>query len=396
MHAAFSAAADAILRKAVSGEPRVPGVPGVVAMVTDRRGDLYEGAAGARRLGDAQPMTLDSVFALFSCSKAITGTAVLQLVEQGRLDLDAPAKRYLPEIGELQVLDGFGGDGALKLRPPKRDVTTRMLMLHTAGFGYPYFSAALKRLAAEHGQPDPRLGLKRGLMTPLLFDPGESWEYGIGIDWAGRVVEAIAGERLDSVLKARVLDPLGMTDTAFVPTPSMAARRASMHQRGRDGSLAPFDFSLPEDPEVWMGGGALFGTVPDYMRFLRMWLCDGMGEGGRVLESETVAMAARNHLAGMTIRRMESVNRGVTHDVEFFPGLRKTWGLTFMVNDADAPTGRPAGSVGWAGLGNLYYWIDRRNGVAGFWASQVFPFMDATALEGFLDFETTLYEALLR
>jgi methyl acetate hydrolase len=393
MDAEFSSAADAILERAVSGVPRVPGV---VAMITDRRGNVYERAAGVRRLGETQPMTADSVFALFSCSKAITGTAVLQLVEEGRLDLDAPAKRYVPEIGELQVLEGFDEAGALRLRPPRRDVTTRMLMLHTAGFGYPYFSAALKRLAAEHGQPDPRLGQKRGLMTPLLFDPGESWEYGIGTDWAGQVVEAIAGERLDAVLKARVLGPVGMADTAFVPTPSMRARRAAMHQRDRDGALKAVDFSLPEDPEVWMGGGALFGTVPDSMRFLRMWLNDGLGEGGRVLKPETVAMAARGHLAGMGITRMTSVSRGLTHDAEFFPGLPKTWGLTFMVNEADAPTGRPAGSFGWAGLGNLYYWADRKNGVAGFWASQYFPFMDGAALEGFLAFETALYAALRR
>ena len=393
MDAQFSAAAAAILRKAVTGEPRVPGV---VAMATDRSGALYEGAAGVRRFGEPQPMTLDSVFALFSCSKAITGTAVLQLVEEGRLDLDAPAKRYVPEIGELQVLDGFDQAGAPRLRPAKRDITTRMLMLHTAGFGYPYFSAALKRLAAEHGQPDPRQGSKRGLMTPLLFDPGKSWEYGIGVDWAGQVVEAVAGQRLDAVLKARVLDPLGMADTAFVLSPSMRARRAAMHQRGRDGGLSPVEFELPEAPEVWMGGGGLFGTVPDYLRFLRMWLNDGMAEGGRVLKPETVAFAQRDHLGGTTIRRMVSVSRGVTHDAEFFPGMPKTWGLTFMLNEQDAPTGRPAGSIGWAGLGNLYYWVDRKNGVAGFWASQFFPFMDPAAFDGFTAFETALYEAIGR
>ncbi len=267
MDAEFAAAANSILQRAVTGEPQVPGV---VAMATDRSGNFYEGAAGVRRLGKPQPITSDSVFALFSCSKAITGTSVLQLVEEGRLDLDAPAKRYVSEIGDLQVLDGFDDAGGLRLRPPKRDVTTRMLMLHTAGFGYPYFDAALKRLAAEHGQPNPRLGSKRGLMTPLLFDPGETWEYGIGIDWAGQVVEAVAGQSLDAVLKARVFGPLGMADTAFVLSPSMRARRAAMHQRGRDGGLAPIDFELPEAPEVWMGGSGLFGTVPDYLRFLRM------------------------------------------------------------------------------------------------------------------------------
>ncbi|HZZ62947.1 MAG TPA: serine hydrolase domain-containing protein [Roseiarcus sp.] len=393
MNAVFRAAADAILRKATTGELRVPGV---VAMASGRAGNLYEGAAGVRRLGDGEPMTTDSVFALFSCTKAITGTAVLQLVERGLIALDAPAKRYFPEIGGLMVLDGFDDAGEPRLRPPKRDVTTRMLMLHTSGAGYHYFDAALKRLIVERGEPDPRLGTKRGLMAPLLFDPGEQWAYGLGIDWAGRVVEGVLGERLDAVLATRVLEPLGMADTAFVPTPSMRARRASMHQRGKDGALSPIAFELPEEPEVFMGGGALFGTVPDYMRFLRMWLNDGMGENGRVLKPETVAYAARDRLDGMKIRRMESVTRGVTHDAEFFPGLSKSWGLTFMVNDGDAPTGRPAGSIGWAGLGNLYYWVDRRNGVAGLWASQLFPFMDPAALGGFLAFETALYAALRR
>jgi methyl acetate hydrolase len=123
---------DAILRKVTSGQPSVPGV---VAIATDRSGNIYEGAAGKRMLGQDADMTTDSVFAIFSTTKAITGTAALQLVEDGRLDLDAPAKIYAPDIGKLQVLEGFDERGQPKLRPPKRDVTTRMLLLHTAGFG---------------------------------------------------------------------------------------------------------------------------------------------------------------------------------------------------------------------------------------------------------------------
>jgi methyl acetate hydrolase len=184
MDAVFRAAADAMHRKATTGEPSIPGV---VAMASGRAGNLYEGAAGVRRLGGAEPMTTDSVFALFSCSKAITGTAVLQLVEQGLLDLDAPAKRYASEIGELMVLDGFDEEGEPMLRPPKREVATRMLMLHTSGAGYHYFDAGLKRLIVERGGPDPRLGKKRGLMAPVLFDPGDQWAYGLGIDWCGCV-----------------------------------------------------------------------------------------------------------------------------------------------------------------------------------------------------------------
>src|SRR5580693_2663078 len=143
-------ACDGILQKVVTGKDRVPGV---VAMVTDRSANTYEGAAGERILGGSQAMTTDSVFAIFSTTKAITGTAVLQCVEEGKLDLDAPAKTYVPDIGKLEVLDGFGAEGTPKLRAPKRDITIRMLMLHTAGLGYDFFNASYFRLAQERGQP---------------------------------------------------------------------------------------------------------------------------------------------------------------------------------------------------------------------------------------------------
>ena len=393
MDAQFSAAADAILAKAVTAEP---GLPGIVAILSDRSGNLYEGAAGVRRVGEPEPMTADSVFALFSLSKAVTGTAVLQLVEEGRLDLDAPAKTYAPHIGELKVLEGFDDKGGLLLRPPKREITTRMLMTHTAGFGYDFFNATLKRLSVEHGQPDPRKGGKAGIMVPLLFDPGERWEYGLGIDWCGQVVEGVLGARLDQVLKERVFEPLAMADAGFVMTPAMRAKRASMHRRDKTGALAAIDFELPEQPEVFMGGSGLFASASDYARFLRMWLDEGLGENGRVLKPETIAYAARNHLGDLAVRPLPGVNRALSHDVEFFPGLRKSWGLTFMINEEDAPSGRPAGSLAWAGLGNLYYWIDRKNGVAGLWATQLFPFMDPASLNGFLAFETAAYDALRR
>ena len=189
----LKAAADAILQRVVSGTPRVPGV---VAMATDRNGNIYEGAAGKRMLGQDADMTTDTVFAIFSTTKAITGTAVLQLVEDGKLDLDAPAKNYAPEIGQAQVLEGFDAAGKPKLRPPRRDVTTRMLLLHTAGFGYDFFNEQYNRLAQEHGQPSVITSSRAALDTPLLFDPGEKWEYGSNIDWAGQVVEGITGKRL--------------------------------------------------------------------------------------------------------------------------------------------------------------------------------------------------------
>ena len=202
----LKAAADAILQRVVSGTPRVPGV---VAMATDRNGNIYEGAAGKRMLGQDADMTTDTVFAIFSTTKAITGTAVLQLVEDGKLDLDAPAKNYAPEIGQAQVLEGFDDAGKPKLRPPRRDVTTRMLLLHTAGFGYDFFNEQYNRLAQEHGQPSVITSSKAALNTPLLFDPGEKWEYGSNIDWAGQVVEGITGKRLGEVMQERIFAPLG-------------------------------------------------------------------------------------------------------------------------------------------------------------------------------------------
>ena len=247
MSANFSAAADAILDGVVTSNPRVPGV---VAMVTDRHRNIYEGAAGKRRLDQPADMTTDSVFAIFSTTKAITGTAVLQLVEEGKLDLDAPAKTYAPDIGRLQVIEGFDDKGEPRLRAPKRDITTRMLMVHSAGLSYDFINHTYNRLAQEKGQPSVITASKASLMTPLLFDPGERWEYGTNMDWCGQIVEAITGRRLGEVFKTRIFEPLGIRDTTFELTDAMRRKLASIHARNADGSLTPMDFELPANPEI--------------------------------------------------------------------------------------------------------------------------------------------------
>jgi methyl acetate hydrolase len=391
MVGSLKTACDAILHKVTSGSPRVPGV---VAMVTDRRGNIYEGAAGVRALGQDAPVTTDTVFAIFSTTKAITGTACLQLVEEGKLDLDAPAARYAPELGKLQVLEGFDAAGEPRLRPPARPVTTRMLLLHTAGLAYDFFHESYFRLAKERGQPSVVTATKASLMTPLLFDPGDDWEYGSNIDWAGQVVEGITGKRLGEVFREQIFAPLGITSTAFTLTPDMRARMARIHQREADGSLKPLDFELPQPPEIDMGGHGLYGTVGDYCRFIRMWLNDGTGEHGRVLKPETVRMAERNGLGEKKVKLLPGVIAALSNDAEFFPGLSKSWALTFMINDEPAPTGRPAGALGWAGLANLYYWIDRRNGFGGFWATQILPFADPVSFGGYMELETAVYASL--
>jgi methyl acetate hydrolase len=383
--------ADSILQRVVSGDAPVAGV---AAIATDRDASIYEGSAGVRTLGSDAPFETDTVCAIFSTTKAVAGTVALMLVQEGSLDLDAPASQYVPAIGELQVIDGFAEDGSPRLRAPKRAITTRMLLTHTAGFGYDFFNPTYFRLAQEHGQPSVITASLASISTPLLFDPGERWEYGSNIDWAGQVIEGVTGQRLGEAMRERIFEPLGMTSTAFTMTEDMRARLASIHQRTEDGSITPLDLVLPQDPEIHMAGHGLYSTAEDYMKFIRLWLNDGAGPDGRLLDPQTVEMAARNHLGDTKVTALPGVIPALSNDAEFFPGMPKSWALTFMINDEDAPTGRPAGSLAWAGLANLYYWIDRDNGVGGFWATQLFPFADPTSVGGYLDFETAVYQSL--
>lgn len=391
-HEGFGKSADAILQRAVDADAPVAGV---VAMLTDRTRNVYEGTAGKRVLGGDQEMTPDTVFAIFSTTKAITATAALQLVEEGKLDLDAPAKQYAPDIGTLQVIEGFDDAGEPRLRPPASDVTTRQLLTHSAGFGYDFFNAHYNRLAEEKGQPSVITATRKALMTPLLFDPGTKWEYGTNVDWAGQVVEGITGKRLGEVMAERIFEPCGITDMTFAIDDARRPRVAGMHARGADGSLTPMEFELPSPPEVDFGGHGLYGTVGDYMRFIRMWLNDGRGENGQVLKPETVEMALQRHLAdGLQVTALPGVIPTLSNDAEFWPGLPKSWSLPFMRNDEQAPTGRPAGGQGWAGLANLFYWVDRSNGIGGFWATQILPFGDPTSFGEYLAFESAAYESL--
>ena len=385
---------DGLLTAAVTG-PDSERVPGAAAAVVRSHGTEYSGAAGTTAAGADVPMAVDTVIALYSASKPLTGTAVLQCVEDGLLDLDAPASEHVPELGEIGVLDGFDAEGAPRTRPVTTPITTRMLLLHTAGFAYPFFDADYQRLVKDGRHPDPVTAQKASLTTPLLFEPGSRWNYGTGMDWAGLVVEAVRGARLEQVLRERVFAPLGMASSGFLLTDEMEARRATVHLR-RGETLKPTRIVMPQNPEVQMGGQGLYSTIEDYARFLRMWLRDGEGEGGRVLSAETVEWASRNGLAdGLHVTALHGVDPVVTNDAEFFPGQSKSWAYTFLVNDETAPTGRSAGSLGWAGLANIYFWIDRTADVAGVWGTQLLPFADRVAMTAALDFETQVYRDLV-
>lgn len=362
-------------------------------MVTNRSATIYEGAFGKRMLDGDTDMSSDTVFGIFSCTKALTSTVILQLVEEGRLDLDVPAKAYCPELGDVMVLDGFDDSGEPLLRAPKREITTRTLLLHTAGFGYDFFSESYRRLYLKNKIPGIISCLKRSIRMPLLFDPGERWEYGVNMDWCGQIAESITGKRLGELMQQGIFEPLGMRDTGFTLTKTMRERLAPLHQRDAEGVLVPLPgVTLPDAPEVHMGGHGLYSTVGDYMRFIRMLLNEGMGENGPVLAPETVRMMHANGLGALKVRAFVSADPQMSNHCEIFPGMPKSWGYSFMINDEPAPTGRPAGSLAWAGIANLYYWIDRRNGLGGFWATQILPFADPASYEGYLAFETAVYD----
>jgi methyl acetate hydrolase len=375
--------ADQVLRGAVERGD----VPGVAAMATDGERTLYEGAFGVRELGGSAAMSLDSICWIASLTKAVTSVAAMQMVEQGRLGLDQPLGPIVPKLANLQVLEGFGTDGQPILRPARREVTLHDLLTHTSGFVYEMWNGSLGRYVQVTGKPGAASGLNVGLEMPLAFDPGERWEYGIGVDWAGKVVEALSGQGLGAYFADHITGPLGMVDTQFGRPDS--DRVVTLHNRQPDGSLTVGRSGRPSKPELEGGGGGLYSTTQDYLKFLAMLLRGGDG----VLRPETVAQMGRNQIGGLDVSRLLTVMPQASNDAEFFPGMRKGWGYGFVINSEPGHAGRAANSLAWAGLANCYYWIDPASRVAGVLMTQILPFADATVLNLFDAFEAAIYSA---
>jgi CubicO group peptidase (beta-lactamase class C family) len=374
----------------MQGAVQAGDLPGVVVAAGGREEAGFAAGFGVRRLGAPAPMDPDTVAWIASMTKAVVAVAAMRLVEAGRLRLDAPAADVVPAIGAVPVLEGFDDAGQPRLRAPKRPVTLRHLLTHTSGFPYEMWSADAIRARKAMGLPPMPTGRLAALGLPLMFDPGEGWTYGIGLDWAGRLVEAASGQRLGLHLHETILGPLGMADTAFRLRDDMRERLASVHLRGRDGALAPTDMIVEQDPEFESGGGGLYSTARDYLVFLRMILNGGRHGRDRLLKAETVAEMARDQIGPLAVAPMASAVPAATNDVEFFPGLPCGWGLSFLVNRRPTPQGRSAGGLAWAGLANTYYWIDHGRGTAGVFISQVMPFFDAKAVALFRGFEARL------
>jgi methyl acetate hydrolase len=366
------------LRKAVeSGD-----VPGAAAAAATADGEIFEEGAGS--------LAADSVVWIASMTKAITGTAAMQMVEQGRLALDTPAADILPEIANKEVLVGVGSDGTVTTRPARTPITLRHLLTHTSGMGYDTWNADIFRYNQVKGPLRPNS--MEMLSTPLLAEPGERWEYSISIDWAGLMVEAASGVKLDRYMKEHIFDPLQMPDTGFRITAGMRPRKAQVHVRKAGGGFTATDHELNQNPEIFMGGGALYSTVGDYLRFARMIMGHGTLDGVRVLRPATVAAMSVNAMGAVSCRPLKSQLPGRSTDMNFVDGMK--WGLSFMINPAPFPGRRAAGSLSWGGLANSYYWIDPARQVCGVWATQLLPFYDDRAVARFENFERSVYAAI--
>jgi methyl acetate hydrolase len=374
---------DQALREAVVAGT----VGGVVALGATENGVVYEGAFGPS-------MTADSVFWIASMTKAITAAACMQLVEQGKLQLEQPMGKLLPQLESPKVLEGFDANGAPKLRPAKRAITLRHLLTHTAGFTYSIWSEPMTRYEKVTATPFIGECKNASFTAPLEFDPGDRWQYGINIDWVGKAVEAVSDQSLEVYFRENIFAPLGMTDTGFLISSAQKKRVAQMYSRKADGSLAPMDFEMPQRPEFFMGGGALFSTPRNYMAFLQMLLHEGTFNGARVLKPETVALMRQNHIGDLNVTTLKTVDRASSNDADLFPGMTQKWGLSFDINMQQGPAGRSAGSIAWAGLFNTYFWLDPTRRVTGTIMTQLLPFADPEVLTLFAQFEKGLYNSL--
>jgi methyl acetate hydrolase len=369
-------------------------IPGVVAIAATGNEVIYENAFGKRDLGKDDAMTTDSVFWIASMTKAVTSAGAMQLVEQGELSLDEPIGKVLPDLASPQVLEGFDADGEPKLRPARKPITLRHLMTHTAGFCYSIWNSDAVKYFEKTGLPAITTCKNDALKAPLMSDPGTRWEYGINIDFIGKAVEAASGKRLDAYLRDHLFAPLGMNDTGFKISDAMRRRLVGMHARTPDGTLAPIPFELEQEPEFHMGGGGLYSTAGDYIKFTRMILNKGRGNGNQVLKAETVALMGQNHMGDLNVTKIVSADLTLSNHVDLYPDMDKKWGLSFLINTAKTPEGRSAGSLAWAGLANTYYWIDPARDVTGVILMQVLPFADGKCLEAFAGFERGIYDGL--
>ena len=359
-------------------------IPGVVAMAADRSGVTYHGAFGSADVGKGRPMREDDLFRIASMTKAITSTAAMQLLEQGKFALEDPVKQYLPEFADLKLFASFdSASGVYRLEPVSQMVTIRHLFTHTSGLGYNFTSPIVRDFKPRAGE-NYRVG-------PLLFEPGQRWHYGTSTDQLGRLVEKISGEGLEDYFHRHIFMPLGMDDTFYNVPKDKQARLIPVHRRQANGSIALDSAQAgPLVPQP-IGGGGLASTAADYIRFTRMILNDGQLDGARVLKPESVALMSRNQIGDIGVPALKTAMPERSADFTFIADGRDKWGLGFLITTDSVSGKRSAGSLSWGGIDNTYYWIDRTRGISGVILMQFLPFADPKALALYDAFERGVY-----
>ncbi len=366
-------------------------IPAAVGMVATSDKITYSGAFGKRDSVSDVDVTSQSIFRIASMTKAITSVAAMQLVERGALTLDEPVAKHLPQLSRMEVLDGFDkSTGKAVLHPAAKPITLRLLLTHTAGFGYDTWDGNLLRYVEQAAASS---GSGPAPIPPLMTQPGTRWEYGTNVDWTGRLVEAVSGNTLEEYFQHNILQPLGMDDTSFIIAEKKFYRLVGSYQRQSDGSLKEILRTMPSPPKSFNGGGGLYSTAGDYVRFMQMILRRGGGETQPILRPETVASMSTNQIGALSAGKMKSVRPDRSSDVDFHPGFKDGFGFGFLINSMAYRGGRSAGSLAWAGLENMFYWIDPHRGICAVLLMQFLPFCDVQAMGVLREFERAVYLA---
>jgi methyl acetate hydrolase len=325
------------------------------------------------------------MFRIASMTKAITSTAALQLVEQGRFAIEDPVEKYLPQFSKVPVVESFdAATGNYKLRPAARAVTVRHLLTHTSGLGYPFTDPVTRDFKPRPGEDYP--------VGPLVFDPGERWLYSTSIDWVGRLVEKVSGKTLEDYFREHIFIPLGMKDTSYFVPRDKEARLVTVNRRLADGSLVKDSIQPPTSDFTPIGGGGLTSTAYDYLRFTRALLNGGELDGARILSPATVTLMEQNHIGTLGVPAQKTAIPERSDDFSFIAGGRDKWGLAFLITTDDVPGKRSAGSLSWGGINNTYYWLDPVRGITGTIMMQFLPFADRKALALYDSFERGVYQ----
>lgn len=390
------------------------GVAGLAFCAIDKSGQYltqnYSGhRSHAAAAANKDSVDQDTVFWIASCTKMITGIACMQLVEQGKLELDNPelVYRLCPELKEKKVLKSDG-----TLEPRRNDITLRMLLDHTAGFGYTFFNEKLRDFARPAGL-DELAGDTEDLMEmPLVNQPGEVWEYGINIDWAGILVERASGLKLGDYFQQNIFKPLGIENISFAPNKHMRDNLVTMTQRDVNGKGSDVDHLArraisqsvrPGKDFMHYGGAGCFAKPREYCQILATLLNNGTSPttNARILSEDSIKTMFTNSIPQFPDfgrQGTPAAKPELTSPLpEMYPQAGNPpqgWGVTFMITHEEGATGRGRDTVWWAGLANLFWWVDRENGVAGMIAGQVLPFGDAKIMGAWAGVESAIYEDL--